>query len=246
MQIAYHNKQALRPYSSDYMQTHISNVHSDYSLQSYQTTINPAISGFTSENEAPTSLSPKASHDSLLEANAYKLDDKRKKQSARKGFQQCFTRNSTKQVDSVIQSSMYDPVSVQNEIQHCGNQLQSPNLKESSSMNFRPEEISLEATSFSQLQQVMEQVFKDFQNLIVSFKFRIIILQGLIKVHLLFFQLDLRTKLCIRDSLYRLARSAEQRHNNATLNGSSNSSGAFIATGSNKYAITLCFMHFHL
>ncbi|KAI7757210.1 hypothetical protein M8C21_023718 [Ambrosia artemisiifolia] len=30
-------------------------------------------------------------------------------------------------------------------------------------------------------------------------------------------QLDLRTKLCIRDSLYRLARSAEQRHNNPSL-----------------------------
>lgn len=26
-------------------------------------------------------------------------------------------------------------------------------------------------------------------------------------------QLDIKTKLCIRDSLYRLARSAEQRHN---------------------------------
>ncbi|XP_031740059.1 protein LNK1 isoform X2 [Cucumis sativus] len=47
--------------------------------------------------------------------------------------------------------------------------------------------ISLEATSFRQLQQVMEQ-------------------------------LDIRTKLCIRDSLYRLARSAEQRHNCANLN----------------------------
>lgn len=32
------------------------------------------------------------------------------------------------------------------------------------------------------------------------------------------FQLDIRTKLCIRDSLYRLARSAEQRHNCANLN----------------------------
>lgn len=31
-------------------------------------------------------------------------------------------------------------------------------------------------------------------------------------------QLDIRTKLCIRDSLYRLARSAEQRHNCANLN----------------------------
>uniref|UniRef100_A0A7N0VEK2 Protein LNK1 n=2 Tax=Kalanchoe fedtschenkoi TaxID=63787 RepID=A0A7N0VEK2_KALFE len=31
-------------------------------------------------------------------------------------------------------------------------------------------------------------------------------------------QLDLKTKLCIRDSLYRLARSAEQRHGAATMN----------------------------
>ncbi|KAF7842599.1 protein LNK1 isoform X1 [Senna tora] len=33
-------------------------------------------------------------------------------------------------------------------------------------------------------------------------------------------QLDIRTKLCIRDSLYRLAKSAEQRHNYANGNGS--------------------------
>ncbi|KAL8060996.1 hypothetical protein ABFX02_02G060300 [Erythranthe guttata] len=33
-------------------------------------------------------------------------------------------------------------------------------------------------------------------------------------------QLDLRTKMCIRDSLYRLARSAEQRSNHLNLNGS--------------------------
>ncbi|XP_019433343.1 PREDICTED: protein LNK1-like isoform X2 [Lupinus angustifolius] len=32
-------------------------------------------------------------------------------------------------------------------------------------------------------------------------------------------QLDIRTKLCIRDSLYRLARSAEKRHTNANTNG---------------------------
>ncbi|KAI3789022.1 hypothetical protein L2E82_01806 [Cichorium intybus] len=57
------------------------------------------------------------------------------------------------------------------------------NVPESSSISSELAEISLEATSFRQLQQVMEQ-------------------------------LDMRTKLCIRDSLYRLARSAEQRHNN--------------------------------
>ncbi|CBI29465.3 unnamed protein product, partial [Vitis vinifera] len=56
------------------------------------------------------------------------------------------------------------------------------------------EEISLEATSFRQLQNVTEQ-------------------------------LDIRTKLCIRDSLYRLARSAEQRHNCGSLNSSSRDDG---------------------
>ncbi|CAH1426194.1 unnamed protein product [Lactuca virosa] len=63
------------------------------------------------------------------------------------------------------------------------------NVPEISSISSELDEISLEATSFHQLQQVMEQ-------------------------------LDLRTKLCIRDSLYRLARSAEQRHNNPSLSSS--------------------------
>ncbi|KAK6156852.1 hypothetical protein DH2020_011100 [Rehmannia glutinosa] len=52
-------------------------------------------------------------------------------------------------------------------------------------------------------------------------------------------QLDLRTKICIRDSLYRLARSAEQRHNHANLNGSCgderDANGAFMAEGANNF-----------
>ncbi|XP_073065785.1 protein LNK1-like isoform X1 [Primulina eburnea] len=39
------------------------------------------------------------------------------------------------------------------------------------------------------------------------------------QLHLVMEQLDLRTKLCIRDSLYRLARGAEQRHNHTNQNG---------------------------
>ncbi|KAL2537056.1 dentin sialophosphoprotein-related [Forsythia ovata] len=53
-------------------------------------------------------------------------------------------------------------------------------------------------------------------------------------------QLDLRTKLCIRDSLYRLARSAEQRNNHANpTNGCGDdrdASGALMAEGTNKCA----------
>lgn len=61
--------------------------------------------------------------------------------------------------------------------------------------------------------------------------------------------MDLKTKLCIRDSLYRLARSAEQRHNHENLNGSfcgddRDTSGLAIE-GANKYVI-LCTSNFIL
>ncbi|KAL7227750.1 hypothetical protein ACSBR1_022598 [Camellia fascicularis] len=83
----------------------------------------------------------------------------------------------------------------------------SPDMQESSCMSSGLDEISLEASSFRHLQQVMEQ-------------------------------LDIRTKLCIRDSLYRLARSAEQRHHYVNLNGGSiddrDTSGALMAEGTNK------------
>ncbi|KAG2327051.1 hypothetical protein Bca52824_009779 [Brassica carinata] len=59
--------------------------------------------------------------------------------------------------------------------------LETSNRQENSCGSSVVDDISLEATSFRQLQQVIEQ-------------------------------LDVRTKLCIRDSLYRLAKSAEQRH----------------------------------
>ncbi|MED6204653.1 hypothetical protein PIB30_010768 [Stylosanthes scabra] len=67
-------------------------------------------------------------------------------------------------------------------------EIDSTTMQESSSMSSAPNSNSLEANSFCQLQQVMDQ-------------------------------LDIRTKLCLRDSLYRLAKSAEQRHNDSNPNG---------------------------
>ncbi|KAK8558778.1 hypothetical protein V6N13_098416 [Hibiscus sabdariffa] len=96
------------------------------------------------------------------------------------------------------QIAFYDPVTAQKQVTqseqdeghsevegfNVGKQaeLGSSNGQESSCVSSMLDQVSLEATSFRQLQQVMEK-------------------------------LDIRTKLCIRDSLYRLARSAEQRHN---------------------------------
>ncbi|CAN1188954.1 Protein LNK1 [Linum perenne] len=81
------------------------------------------------------------------------------------------------------------------------------NPQESSCTSYVLDDISLEATSFRQLQQVTEQ-------------------------------LDIRTKLCIRDSLYRLARSAVQRHNSMYSTGGKrddiDSDGATLAEGANR------------
>ncbi|XVE66539.1 hypothetical protein DITRI_Ditri08aG0087100 [Diplodiscus trichospermus] len=86
-------------------------------------------------------------------------------------------------------------------------ELDSSNARESSCVSSVLDEVSLEATSFRQLQQVMGK-------------------------------LDIRTKLCIRDSLYRLARSAEQRHNCTKTKGGmrddKDASGPLLAEEPNK------------
>lgn len=86
-------------------------------------------------------------------------------------------------------------------------ELDSSNMQESSCLSSVLDEVSIEASSFRQLQHVMGQ-------------------------------LDIRAKLCIRDSLYRLARSAEQRHKcvNQSIGGKDNkeASGAVTSDGTDK------------
>ncbi|KAL2937270.1 Protein LNK1 [Bienertia sinuspersici] len=88
-----------------------------------------------------------------------------------------------------------------------GTELDSSNMQESSCMSSALDEIAIDASSFQQLQNVMEK-------------------------------LDIRTKLCIRDSLYRLARSAERRHNCVNpISGDKedkDASGALLSDGTNK------------
>ncbi|KAJ4887672.1 dentin sialophosphoprotein-related [Raphanus sativus] len=77
---------------------------------------------------------------------------------------------------------------LENDHRKAAAKLETSNMQETSCVSSVVDDISLEATSFGQLQQVVEQ-------------------------------LDVRTKFCIRDSLYRLAKSAEQRHNCMNPNG---------------------------
>uniref|UniRef100_A0A1J3GWZ6 Protein LNK1 n=1 Tax=Noccaea caerulescens TaxID=107243 RepID=A0A1J3GWZ6_NOCCA len=97
---------------------------------------------------------------------------------------------------------------LENEHRKAAAEMETSNMQESSCVSSVVDDISLEATSFRQLRQVIEQ-------------------------------LDVRTKLCIRDSLYRLAKSAEQRHNYMNPNGGNRQekdAGSHLeADGTDKY-----------
>lgn len=68
--------------------------------------------------------------------------------------------------------------------------------------------------------------------MIININLRVQLFTLLICTRLL--QLDVRTKLCIRDSLYRLAKSAEQRHHCMDANGGNRQvkgAGSHLETG---------------
>ncbi|KAE8663776.1 Dentin sialophosphoprotein-related, putative isoform 5 [Hibiscus syriacus] len=119
--------------------------------------------------------------------------------------------------------AFYDPVTVQEQVHQSEQdghsevqgasvgkpeELDSSNDQLSSCTSSVLDEVSLEASGFWMLQQVMEK-------------------------------LDIRTKLCIWDSLYRLARSAEQRHNCTDMKGDIKDEkyvvDSFVAKEPNKY-----------
>ncbi|KAK4791936.1 hypothetical protein SAY86_022371 [Trapa natans] len=138
-------------------------------------------------------------------------------------------------------TAISDPVTVQKQVHQTGNDIDGhsevdgnnngvkkeldSSLPQDSSSASSMDEKSMEATSFRQLQQVMEQ-------------------------------LDIKTKLCIRDSLYRLARSAEQRHSctnpivaisGAATTDESNKCNGFLdmETGTNPIDRSVAHLLFH-
>lgn len=229
-------KQNLAPDSLSYMQTHNPYLHLDYSHPSDKISVCPTPPGIKSDNNSNMSPSPKessyasnqvqsveSSHGPPFEAPSVTTNEKREKPSHCQGVQVPFTRN-FKHENMVNAMEFDNALPVQKQVHKTEQEteghsdvegvsirvpaeLDSFNAQESSCMSSVLDEISLEATSFRQLQQVMEK-------------------------------LDIRTKLCMRDSLYRLARSAEQRHNCATSSASigvdRDASGAVTAEETNK------------
>ncbi|KAJ6427588.1 hypothetical protein OIU84_023056 [Salix udensis] len=209
------HKQIIGSNSLNYVPAHIPFIHIDYSHSSDQILTCPTQSSVKSENNGYSSPSPKkSSHasnhvQSIERANGpdFEAPAVTTNENGENLYhcQEPSSGRNLKPANMVGPAAFYGPVSVKKvacqseyDIKGVGPgipaELDSSNAQGSSCMSSVSDGISLEATSFCQLQQVMEQ-------------------------------LDIRTKLCIRDSLYRLARSAEQRHNHGNASGGKRDGG---------------------
>ncbi|PNY05887.1 dentin sialophosphoprotein-like protein [Trifolium pratense] len=181
-------------------------MHPDYSHTSNYTSLLPASSGSRSEHDGYPSPFKESSNASNTESfHSHPLETAALNENL-------YLRNDAKLMSSGFKSeNMQNPMPVKSpgSAQKVGCQFEnvneghseggevsigfspeteSSNMQESSAMSSAPDETSLEAANFRQLQQVLDQ-------------------------------LDIRIKLCIRDSLYRLAKSADQRHIDADASG---------------------------
>ncbi|KAM7251999.1 hypothetical protein ACFE04_023882 [Oxalis oulophora] len=191
-----------------YMQTHSGYMDLDYRHTSEQVSVTPTLSSMKSQKNESSYASNEMDISNVPSRDTPSKTTNHRGQRVHKNR----SRNSTVPSDSktaqkqVLQfeHDMENQNAIEEGSMSFPTDLDSSNVPESSCMSSVLNDISLEAASFRQLQQVTEK-------------------------------LDLRTKLCIRDSLYRLAKSAEQRHNIANPNGR----GALIAGEPNSALIDI-------
>ncbi|XP_039006200.1 protein LNK1-like isoform X1 [Hibiscus syriacus] len=224
-------KQNIGPDSVSYVQANVPFMHLNYSSPSNQISRCPTLASNKSERDGHPTLTNGSSYasnqvQSIDRGHSFEVPDNVTNEKRGKLNHQQVTQvplNSVvDQARMERQVAFNDPFTSQKQICQSerdeghsegegfsvGKQaeLGSSNGQESSSVSSTLAEVSLEASSFRQLQQVMEK-------------------------------LDIRTKLCIRDSLYRLARSSEQRHNCANTRESrddKDASGPFEAEETSK------------
>ncbi|KAL0375980.1 UNVERIFIED_CONTAM: protein LNK1 [Sesamum calycinum] len=233
--------------SCNYLQNPISYVCSDNSHLSDPASVNVKPSTVKSEPNGLTSVLPRdSSHaptqaqctesfrDPPFEVSALATCEQGERQHSCQSSRSLMD-NGLENGNVTLQASMFNPFSVGKYENHSdpeGSSLGTPAELGSSNIQERAalDDISLEAASFRQLQLVMERVVKLKMSSKELIKFMSCRLSH---------QLDLRTKLCIRDSLYRLAQSAEQRHNHANLSAGCGdkrdaTNGASVAEGTDK------------
>lgn len=181
------NKQSAEPDSMSYMQTDLSYRHLNYSHVPDQISVCPTPSGTQSENNGHPSSLKESSYSSnqvqsmdgsrgpSVETPAVTTGKKREKLYRCQDFQSSFNTN-LKNADKTSPVPFCGKVSVQKRVLQSDNEIEghsdvegvsieipadldSSNIQESSCMSTALDKISLEATSFRQLQQVMEQVW---------------------------------------------------------------------------------------
>ncbi|MFS7995998.1 putative LNK family protein [Helianthus anomalus] len=240
------NQQPYRNLETDYfghMQSNTFYLHPDYP---HQTTSVPMLSGSSSEHKGLKSTSPMGSSYTSNQIRSTENSgevDERKQSRNSQGFQMGMMFqpskgvmvSAEKQVNLSVKERKSDIEGVPKAVE-----IGSLNGPESSSVSSRLDETSLESTSFRQLRLAMEQDQKlvyQIENIHRdTFRKRSIEHSTWHAPDSYFFilLLDLRSKLCIRDSLYRLARSAEQRHIDPILTSSNDLGRPLMAERSNK------------
>lgn len=225
-------RQASGPESFGYLQNDMPYMQ-DCSDTSDHTSMFPTHSTVKSDTDGFTNISPKESSYSsnqMLSSDsshgpAFQLatgvhSEKREMLHHQPPLQSSFS-SKAKNMEMGVQVPLCDPVSVEKKVQYSGKNFESRIDGEGVPGEFGSSTMQESSSVSSGLDEISLEA--------ASFRHLQLVME----------QLDLRTKLCIRDSLYRLARSAEQRHNQANLKGSycgddRDARGVPLAEGTNK------------
>ncbi|KAL1564657.1 protein LNK1-like isoform X1 [Salvia divinorum] len=230
-------KHVLAPDSCNHVKNHLSYAHPDNSPSSGLTSVNPTSSAVnkteTDELTSPSTRdsshtsnlfrSMNGSHDLPLPKTVPTGTGKGLKLHSHHGSQSLVESN-IKPENIVVQASSSNPGSMTEEAHYT--QDKSENHSELAEVcHSIPAELGS-----SNVQECSTSSGKDDVSLeAASFH----------QLQLVMKQLDLRTKICIRDSLYRLARSAAKRHNHANSNSSfdgvRDASGTLVAEGAKSF-----------
>ncbi|KAG2705115.1 hypothetical protein I3760_05G037200 [Carya illinoinensis] len=208
------HKQNVGPDTSCYIRTQIPCMHLECSHPSDKVSVCPAPLGNKFENSGHA-YSPKessyasnpvqsmeSSHCPSFEVPAKTVNEKRDQLC--QDLQTPTTRK-FKNVDMSAPMEFCHPVSAHKQVQHSENEVEVHSEIEGVSVGIPTDLDSSNVQESSCMSSVVDEISLEATN------FR--------QLQKVMEKLDIRTKLCIRDSLYRLARSAEQRHNCANLIG---------------------------
>ncbi|KAK4254275.1 hypothetical protein QN277_009679 [Acacia crassicarpa] len=207
-----HNKPNRDPDSLGCLQTHVNLSNQGYNDSPSNTSRFPTLSGSRSEHnsypspsliESSYASNVESSQAHSLEAAALTANEKRERlyhPNAAEPLAKSF------KIENMAGSlPCQSPGSAQQLVHQFENENEGHSEVDGVSVGF------LQETESSNVQEISSMSPVDEISLELGFR----------QLQLVMDQLDIRTKLCIRDSLYRLAKSAEQRHNNyAKANGS--------------------------